>query len=86
MPRIRTIKPEFWSDEKLAPLPPIDQLVFLGLISLSDDFGRVLDNIKITPVAQATDQPENSLRIPGWLKQGSGKRSSQFRQFVNHQS
>jgi ABC-type multidrug transport system ATPase subunit/uncharacterized tellurite resistance protein B-like protein len=31
---------------------------------------KFLDNIKITRVEQATDQPDNSLRIPGWLKQG----------------
>lgn len=42
--RIRTLKPEFWQDEKLAPLPPIDRLVFLGLISMADDHGRILDN------------------------------------------
>lgn len=47
MARIRTIKPEFWSDEKLSPLSPIDRLTFLGLISLADDYGRVQDNTKI---------------------------------------
>ncbi len=47
MPRIRTIKPEFWSDEKLAPLDPVDRLAFLGLISMADDFGRVHDNVKV---------------------------------------
>lgn len=46
MARIRTVKPEFWSDEKLAPLTPVDRLVFLGLISMADDFGRLLDNLK----------------------------------------
>jgi hypothetical protein len=46
MPRIRTLKPEFWTDEKLAPLPPITRLVFLGLISLADDTGRLIDNVK----------------------------------------
>lgn len=46
MPRIRTIKPEFWGDEKLALLDPITRLVFLGLISMADDYGRLLDNVK----------------------------------------
>lgn len=46
MPRIRTIKPEFWGDEKLAPLPPSTRLVFLGLISMADDAGRVVDSVK----------------------------------------
>ncbi len=46
MARIRTIKPEFWGDEKMAPLSAIDRLVFLGLISMADDAGRMVDNIK----------------------------------------
>lgn len=44
MARIRTLKPEFWQDEKLAPLPAIDRLVFIGLISQADDAGRLVDN------------------------------------------
>lgn len=47
MARIRTVKPEFWADEKLSPLAPIDRLVFLGLISMADDAGRLLDNEKV---------------------------------------
>ncbi len=46
MPRIRTIKPELWQDEKLAALPPLPRLVFLGLISMADDAGRLVDNVK----------------------------------------
>jgi hypothetical protein len=44
--RIRTIKPEFWQDEKLAALDPLTRLVFLGLISMADDAGRLVDNVK----------------------------------------
>lgn len=43
MPRIRTIKPEFWQDEKLTPLSDVDRLLFLFLVSSADDCGRVLD-------------------------------------------
>lgn len=46
MARIRTVKPEFYSDEKLAAMRPIDRLVFLGLLSMADDAGRVIDNVK----------------------------------------
>jgi hypothetical protein len=46
MARIRTMKPEFFGDEKFAPLPVIDRFVFLGLISMADDAGRLVDNIK----------------------------------------
>ena len=47
MARIRTLKPEFWQDEKLAPLPPLERLVFLGLISMADDAGRLVDSVKM---------------------------------------
>lgn len=46
MPRIRSIKPQFWSDEKLARLDPLTRLVFIGLWSLADDAGRLIDNVK----------------------------------------
>lgn len=39
MARIRTIKPEFWESEKVARLPALDALTFMGLISLADDEG-----------------------------------------------
>ena len=43
MPRIRTIKPEFWQDEKLTPLSDVERLLFLFLVSSADDCGRLLD-------------------------------------------
>jgi hypothetical protein len=46
MARIRSIKPEFWSDEKLGPRSPLTRLVFLGLISQADDSGRLFDSVK----------------------------------------
>lgn len=47
MPRIRTIKPEFWSDEKMSLEDATTRLVFLGLISMADDAGRLVDNVKL---------------------------------------
>ena len=46
MARIRTIKPEFWSDEKMSPQSDEVRLLFLGLISMADDFGRLVDSGK----------------------------------------
>lgn len=47
MARIRSVKPSFWDDEKLAPMPPLERLVFLGLVTrLADDAGRLIDNVK----------------------------------------
>ena len=43
MARIRTIKPEFWQDEKLTPLSDVERLLFLFLVSSADDCGRLLD-------------------------------------------
>lgn len=47
MPRIRTIKPEVWTDEKFGPLDPLSKLVYLGLISQADDAGRILDSVRL---------------------------------------
>ncbi len=47
MARIRTIKPEFWTDEKLAPLSTLTRLTFLGLVSMADDAGRLNDSVKL---------------------------------------
>lgn len=39
-PRIRSIKPEMWQDEKVGQLGRDARLLFLVLISLADDEGR----------------------------------------------
>ena len=41
MPRIRTIKPEFWTDVKTGTLSDFAKCLFLGLLNLSDDGGVV---------------------------------------------
>src|SRR6202008_1352454 len=41
MARIRTIKPEFWQDEKIALLPPYARLLYIGMWNMSDDYGTV---------------------------------------------
>jgi len=43
MPRIRTIKPEFFLDEDLARLDPLDRLTFVGLWTQADRAGRLED-------------------------------------------
>lgn len=44
-PRIRSIKPEVWADEKLAGLPRDARLLFLALISNADDDGRMRGSV-----------------------------------------
>jgi hypothetical protein len=41
MPRIRSLKPEFWSDTRLSKLAALERLVFLCLWSMADDEGRI---------------------------------------------
>lgn len=40
-PRIRTIKPEMWADEKIGDLSHGARLLFVGLITMADDEGRL---------------------------------------------
>lgn len=47
MPRIRTIKPEFFRSETVAQLPLAARLTFIGLWTEADDWGRAVDNAKI---------------------------------------
>lgn len=43
MARIRTIKPEFWIDEKVTDLDPWARLLFIGLWNFADDQGYIDD-------------------------------------------
>lgn len=44
--RIRTVKPEFWTDEKLVELPDSTRLFFVGLWMLSDDAGFFRSSVR----------------------------------------
>lgn len=60
MTRIRTIKPEFWGDEKLSAESDSTRLLFIALWSMADDAGRVIDSLaQITAfVHPGCDDPE----------------------------
>ncbi|AEV86715.1 hypothetical protein ACWT_5698 [Actinoplanes sp. SE50] len=47
MPRIRTVKPDFWKSESIAVLPFRARLFFIGLWTYVDDNGVGLDNFKL---------------------------------------
>lgn len=46
MARIRTLKPEFWTDEKVVELSPFARLLFIGLWNFADDDGRMVHSPK----------------------------------------
>lgn len=94
MPRIRTIKPEFWGDEKLAPCSVTTRLVFLGLISMADDAGRVVDNPKVIDAFIFPETSEtcrgsvDDLVAMGRLRRGrtaSGQRILEIANWTAHQ-
>jgi hypothetical protein len=41
MARIRTIKPDFWTDEKVVELSAFARLLFIGIWNFADDEGRI---------------------------------------------
>lgn len=47
MARIRTVKPEFWTDEDLATVTETARLVAIGLLNLADDEGFFNANIRL---------------------------------------
>lgn len=42
MARIRTVKPDFWTDEKIVELSAFARLLFIGLWNFADDDGRMV--------------------------------------------
>lgn len=94
MPRIRTIKPEFWTDEKLSLLDATTRLVFLGLISHADDAGRLVDNTKLLDgliFPNTDDTCEQALKTLARLSRisryvsSSGQALIQIVRFSDHQ-
>ena len=89
MARIRTIKPEMFQDEKLAPCDPTTRLVFIGLIAMADDAGRVLDNVRVIDAFIFPETHDSShealMRLSGMGRVVRGRTSSGQRvlQIVN---
>lgn len=97
MPRMRMIKPEIWQDEKLVSLPPVTRLLFVSLISLADDAGRLLDKPKkieadvfdgIEDYGQEVRDALQTLARVGVIQRGltaSGQRVIQVSNWQKHQ-
>lgn len=94
MARIRSLKPEFLADEKLAPLDVTSRFVFVGLICMADDCGRLLDNIRLidaTIFPETDDTAREALarlsRIGRIIrgKTASGQKVIQIQNWAKHQ-
>jgi hypothetical protein len=83
MPRIRTIKPEFWADEGVAGLPRDARLLLLGMFNFADDHGRMrgsplLIRSQVFPYDPDVDV-EKLLRILASPREGSnGEKKAAF--------
>lgn len=94
MARIRTIKPEFWTDGKIVQLPFYVRLVFIGLWNFCDDAGYLLeehDRIKMQIMPGDDVDVEASIDLLvacGLLSRHtlkSGGTALQINHFVDHQ-
>jgi hypothetical protein len=94
MARIRTLKPEWATDEKLSPLDPTARLVWVYLISHGDDAGRLIDSVKLHDgilFSQTDDSCKDALAKLaelGVIRRGkteSGQRVIQITNWEKHQ-
>lgn len=73
MARIRTIKPEFWANEKVMACSRPSRLLFIGLWNFADDTGRLRDSSKsIKAQIFPGDDDVNSEIVRGMLDELSG--------------
>lgn len=68
MPRIRTVKPEFWKSPKAARVSRDARLLFLGLLTEADDEGRLLASPKLLAGALFPhDDDATPKRVERWF-------------------
>lgn len=78
MARIRSIKPEFWSDAKIADLPKATALFFIALWNFADDQGIIEDDSRSLALripmyrSQDIEKMLNALWRVGLIKRSSG--------------
>lgn len=68
-PRIRTVKPEAWQDEKLGQVSRDARLLFVVLITLADDQGR-FRNLPSLILGHGYPYDSDAIRkLPAWLEE-----------------
>lgn len=91
MGRIRTIKPEFWTDERLSELPEATHILAAALLNYADDEGYFNANTKLVAAAccplrepsVSVHDSLNSLARVGYLSLLSGKDGRTYGVIVN---
>ncbi|RXZ84455.1 hypothetical protein EBB07_00060 [Paenibacillaceae bacterium] len=73
MARKRMIDPKFWEDGKIGSLEPLARLLFMGLISQSDDEGRLNGHPSLIKSSIFPYDGDITIeKVEGWLEQLSG--------------
>lgn len=93
MPRIRTIKPDFFLDDEIAALHPLTRILFTGLWCLADKAGRLEDKpakikVQILPYDKHDVNAElDVLAARGFIirYEADGMKIIQIRSFTKHQ-
>jgi len=91
MPRIRTVKPEFWQNEELAEVSETSRLVALGVLNLADDEGwlkvheRLIESalFPITEPSMSIHDCLIQLSKIGYLNLYNGKDGKKYGHVVN---
>lgn len=94
--RIRTVKPAFWANEKMAALPDFARLLALGLLNYADDFGYFWANpLMIRGALFPFDEDSSKVRkalaqlaVEGYLRIGKtpdGREAGHIINFTKHQ-
>lgn len=93
MARIRTVKPEFWTDESIGECSPSARLLFLGALNFSDDHGGLDRSAKqlkaqVFPYDALDCEPliQELLTHGLWVEyESSGKKYLHIKGFREHQ-
>lgn len=68
MARIRTLKPSFWTDDKVVNLSRDERLLLVGVISMADDEGRLAASpAAIIGAIYPQDEDVTAARVKKWL-------------------
>jgi hypothetical protein len=77
MARIRTVKPEFWTDSKIVALTPLARLVYIGMWNFADDSGVIEDDpLEIKLRVAPTDDIDMAAVITELVISGRVKRAT----------
>lgn len=75
MARIRTIKPEFWEDNKIGSCHPMARLMFICLLNYADDAGNYIADPKaMRRNCFGYDDDINSGQVQEWLDELAAKK------------